>query len=261
MLQTSRDFMEENTTLAKIDQPVIPEVHLIARSHEEMSDANSQMIEWMKKKIAFEQHHLEQVEENLEVCKRNRWSRGALISSASLARGNVRFYEKILTALESGYAILPQFPVDLFAIRTTKSKPSQDRAVGGMNSWNDPGTAQQEPANVPAGEGEYVSDQARRMQSGVYKVQEDGKEVEKRNYWNDSFQEVAFPVTAVKPELLRELEQATKRKIFDAFGIVAPQSRRGDPIIVGRIVGPSAGWSGRKTVNFLIAWFMDLRTL
>ena len=55
---------------------------------------------------------------------------------------------------------------------------------------------------------------------------------------------------------------AMAMKIFDRIGVV-PQTRRkgyrGDPIVLGQITRKE-GWQ-TKTASFLIAWYLDPRTL
>jgi hypothetical protein len=70
---------------------------------------------------------------------------------------------------------------------------------------------------------------------------------------------VEFPIAAAQAEVMTATQEAMALKVFDAIGICPPQ-RKGDPLIIGQIMMPGTRWS-RKTVSFLIAWHLDLRTL
>lgn len=48
---------------------------------------------------------------------------------------------------------------------------------------------------------------------------------------------------------------AMQRKIFDEIGIFPRDRKPRDPMIVGRIIGPKA------TYCFVVAWYLDLKTL
>ena len=97
---------------------------------------------------------------------------------------------------------------------------------------------------LPTGEGRFVNPQ----QSGVlsseeeeYKTHSGEMSKRTRHYFEvDEIDEVIdFPMKAVRPEILDALDKAQKDKIFDELGLITPgrgRARRGDPIMVGRIV-------------------------
>jgi hypothetical protein len=72
---------------------------------------------------------------------------------------------------------------------------------------------------------------------------------------------IRFPFTFAKPQILKATSRAMALKVFDELGCLPAPNRRarptaGDPIIVGRIVHKE-GWS-EKVFTFMVAWFMDL---
>lgn len=59
--------------------------------------------------------------------------------------------------------------------------------------------------------------------------------------------------------------EAMALKVFDQIGICQPTrnagiTRKGDPLIIGQILGKREGWS-QKCVSFIIAWHLNLKDL
>jgi hypothetical protein len=77
-------------------------------------------------------------------------------------------------------------------------------------------------------------------------------------------EEIGFPVQAVKPIVLDATQRALAMKIFDSIGVVQNGGaggfvqRRGDPIVVGRLIDPRG--NGRM-VTFFVAWWLNTKDL
>jgi hypothetical protein len=81
-----------------------------------------------------------------------------------------------------------------------------------------------------------------------------------------AFGYVDFPVALATPAVLDATQAAMAKNIFDEIGgLPGRRSRKGDPIVVGRILRPTAApitsWQLRPAVTFLIAWWVDTRQL
>jgi len=100
---------------------------------------------------------------------------------------------------------------------------------------------------------------------------DDGRVIDKRWFSRANFLDVEFPLLACRPAIIDATTRAMALKVFDEIGILPPDSshtdmaaaRKGDPVIVGRIVDPRAkpGWAQRKRLSFLIGWFVDTKDL
>jgi len=69
--------------------------------------------------------------------------------------------------------------------------------------------------------------------------------------------DVDFPFAFARPEILAATSDALRRKIFDEIGIM-PRTRHADPMVIGRITYRVSSYQ-RRSLNFLIAWFLDTK--
>jgi hypothetical protein len=157
-------------------------------------------------------------------------------------------------ALEAGYVIVPNFPIDIFAIRTKRETPiGQEKDY----SWAIHDQKSERPA---LGEGEYF-DSKPSVVHEEYTVNKDGKELTKHRYYPEAFLPVDFPVKLVHPQVLDATGRAMALKAFDELGILPSRRAKGDPMIIGQIIHKKTG--GKETrVSFLVAWWLtedDLR--
>jgi hypothetical protein len=233
-------------------------VIVFARDAEEMAMASSKLAAWVGEKLRLLRQEARELEENLEIAKRSKWKISTLQKHTELARSRITYYQKMKDAVESGYTIIPEFPMEVFAVRLTKMRLPANVGTGiEQRVWPS--------AKAESGSGEYVGPQAKRTRNRQW-------ENEAKQRWWDfktvGTQAVAFPMTAVRPEIMTATSQAMAAKIFDEIGIVIPGKResapapevpsrevRADPMIVGRISG------AHRSCMFLICWFLDSRTL
>ena len=227
---------------------------LVATNEVEMKAARSNLLDFFKGKVLEATHEWKEVKDALEVAERNKWGTSALRGQVARCKGRRVFYEKARAAVEAGYALIPDFPIDLFAVRTKKPEPTANITE---SNWNR--DALEKAQQLPSGEGRYVSDETvRQIHSVDEKVDAKGNKIQTHWYENVAFKDVVFPAIAVKPEVMEAAANAMALRIFDEVGI-CPQSSRKDPMIIGRIKH-RVGYHER-TLNFLICWFIDLKQL
>lgn len=226
----------------------------------EMLNANQALIAWCEQKIAAVKSEASELLAAFKQAVEKKWKSSTLKRHADLAAKRVTFYEKIKVALEEGFYIVPNFPVDLFAIRTERAFPARKLVIG---TYKASGWHFKQPAQLlPAGEGEYkptdplVTTSVDTHKEGDKTVT---KYIEQATEWGD----IEFPVQMAKPKIMEAVSRAMALKIFDQFGLFSQTA--GDPIIVGEIIDPrSAGYqahNNKRRVSFIIAWRLDTKDL
>ena len=249
----------EETSIVLTDDPS-PEVHLVARNPNEMALAKSSLTMWLQQKIKQCDGETDELGEAAETARRNKWQWKTLQNHCNLAKRRGEFYRKTLAAVDAGFTIVPNFPIDLFAVRVKRERPKWDQASSSYSAGNAMANAPDiKPDSLPAGVGQYVSN-VPTGHSGDYKEKNGkGEEITKYFFTTTDFTDIQFPIECARPAVMNAAEAAMALRVFDSVGI-CPQSRRGDPLIIGQILGPKVGYS-QKVISFLIAWHLDLRTL
>jgi hypothetical protein len=189
-----------------------------------------------------------QEEEALRIATERKWATAAYKRRISLLQRRRAFYEKIQQALEAGYVIVPNFEMNVFAIRTDASKPKQTTST---RSWEE---FRQQPRMLAAGEGDYVNPLPE-----VFQKQVGQGEHTSVVYFPESFEDVDFPIALAKPALMERTAEAMAMKVFDEIGVAVDAGSRiargkGDPIILGRIRNPR---ENRPALTFFLAWYFD----
>lgn len=200
---------------------------------------------------------------NLAIAKKNRWSRGGLITAVRRTKGRIQYYKKIQTAVRAGYLIIPNFPIEVIAVRVDRDVP-----VRRTGRWaSDVNKA--DPQLLPVGVGRYVDEITFTEPVQMTEVQ-NGKEVAvTRRQTGDYNNEIDFPVIGVKPIIMEATARAMALKLFDRIGIAnhtgrttSAGSRRADPIVVGQVIDPK--YKGRwdeKVITFFVAWWLDTNVI
>ncbi len=232
--------------------PIVSDSY-IALSNEDLINSKNVLIEWCTQRLTTVKAHLKDFQENLNIAVKNKWRVLALRAAVSRTKTEVNYYRKIKLAVEAGYLIIPNFPIDVFAVRTVRNNPPR----GETESWNSSSLEMHGSAATPPGEGKYVSNETLQDQ----KTYGQGKD-EFTKYWNVGFQAVAWPITAAKPLLVQAADTAMILKIFDELGIArgVKESTRKDPVLIGKIIGPGTGYS-RKEISFFIAWWLNIEDI
>jgi len=242
-------------TEALVPATDVQDVTLVALTPAELPAAQHALTDWCAGKIAAHESEIKDLEEHSAIAKANGWKLQAVARQLSLARRRIVYYQKIATAVAEGYLIVPNMPVDVFAVRVNREHPGDQRNEG---SWRQPMPV--DPMMLPAGEGRYVGDEFAQHRDEYQDHDKDGKLVKKFHWLDDGYAEVDFPVRAVKPIVLEATARALGLKLFDQLGIVRDNGvnqtwrRRGDPIVVGQFIDPRGQGRG---VTFFVAWWLD----
>lgn len=244
--------------------PVVSSVHLVARNPVEMQNAQADLTVWLKHKITDIEIEIRELKAALAEAEANKWATKPLARQVNKAIGQQAYYFKILKAVEAGYTIIPEFPIDVFAIRVTRSGVRAADATS-TNTWGYPTIENERPDTAPAGEGEYKNP-VQMVRQGEYPSKQGDKEVTVRFTQAARFQdEVIFPLRAARPVVMSATAEAMALKVFDQIGICQPTrnagvTRSGDPLIIGQILGKRQGWT-QKCASFIIAWHLNLDEL
>jgi hypothetical protein len=109
--------MTEETALAL---PNVENVFLAARNSQEMSQAQSQLTEWLRKKIAFCESEATGLRKAVDHAKKMKWQHKPLMAAFSREMRRVLYYEKLLKAVEAGFTLVPFTFMDVFAVRVKR---------------------------------------------------------------------------------------------------------------------------------------------
>lgn len=252
----------EETAIVKQEAPV---TYFAATNGEEMARAQGGLQVWADARIAQATMDVLELDRAVENARKNKWAVSALQRALGKAEKLKKYYVKVGAALSAGYVLVPAFPVNVFAIRTTKRVPPLNVNTT-KEEW---GTREQTVhSEMPAiGEGEYKSNLADRTEQYHSRAKDaQGKETSEiiHLYQNEEFQDVTFPMVACRPEVMNATARAMALKIFDEIGIVteAPRRsyapvRRGDPLIIGSICQAKVGYT-QKRCHFLITWHVNV---
>lgn len=235
-------------------------IHLVARNPNEMALAKTSLELFLSQKIAQCDSEADDLFRAYEEAVKHKWKSSTFRTHGNLAKRRGDFYRKVKAAVEAGYTIVPNFPIDIFAVRVKRQTPRSDTAESTWNQSSAISNAKDIIADsIPSGEGRYVSNLPAGITGNYNKELKDGKQ-EKRYFFEvTEFQDVAFPIEAARVEVMSATAEAMALKVFDQVGI-CPQTRKGDPLLIGKVLGPKVGYT-QKEVSFLIAWHLDLRTL
>lgn len=223
-----------------------------------MQVCNEALMDWCDKKIVLQQHEAEELEENHKIAKKNKWRTATLKKHAALALKRVDYYKKIKSALEEGYCIVPNFPLDIFAVRTIKKKPR--RKPGRWLS----GDRSVDTETNKAGDGKWV-DRHPLQDYFEYETtnKRTGETVKAQEHFAYAHDTVGFPIAMAKPQIMKATGRAMAQKIFDDVGILPGQrtAKYKDPVIAGRIKDPRSAGYNQKFLTFIIAWHLNTSTL
>ena len=228
----------------------IKDLELTATIPSEMVASQQQLISWCDKKIVACRAESNELGEAVEHAKKNKWKSGTLQTQHQRAVKRVEYYEKIKAALEMGYYIVPNFPIEMFAIRKQYNRKPKGYS---SSQWD---SHQQKQAELPAGEGEYknpyplVMREREQLADGKYHTASYPTE------W-DQFE---FPINMAKPQIMSVTQTALALKVFDRVGVMpSVRKKKEDPVIIGQIVHKQPG--SEKVVSFMIAWHLNTNVL
>ena len=236
------------------------DVHLVARNPNEMHLAKANLENWLVQKVAQTDKETDELFAAYEEAVKHKWAAKTLRNHGNLAKRRGDFYKKVLAAVQAGYTIVPNFPIDVFAVRVKRAAPKYEQSTSTYSQQDAIANAHEaEPDTLPYGEGRYVGTSVQGHAGSYQEKKKDGTEITRYFFTATDFTDIQFPIECARVEVISASAEAMALRVFDSVGI-CPQTRRGDPLIIGRILGPKVGYS-RKEVSFLLAWHLDLRTL
>lgn len=219
-------------------------IQLTALVPHDMEPAQKQLIVWCDQKINSLKSDAKEFGDSISELATMKWATKPMKNQLAKVNKRILFFEKMKMAIEHGYTIVPNFPIQIFAIRTKFTNPLPQT---NSSYWGD---KEQKSQELPVGKGEYqnpfpVVERERNELAG-------GK-TESTSYATD-WAELEFPLTMAKPEIINATNRAMLLECFDQFGIM-PATRNDDPVIIGQLV------NGAKTLSFMIAWHFDTKVL
>lgn len=229
-----------------VDHPA----QLVALSPSDMPAAQLDLARWCRGKIALLGAELRDHRLNCRQAKAAKWKSSGWQAQINRTKRRMIYYAKIKAAVDAGYLVVPNFDIDVFAVRTTRAMPPY---------VNDQTTAQ--PDLAAHGRGRYVDDVVFSYEAKESKTGSDGKPFTvKHDIPNGYDYEPDIPLRGVKPIILDATQRAMALRIFDQVGVV--KARRQDPIIIGQIIDPDHnGRYWKKAISFFVAWWLDPATL
>lgn len=247
----------QNTEISTIEEQELPAspsdaLILFAHTPEELDQSQKTLIGHVQQKMEEIVTEIAELENAKEVAHKNKWRTSTFSSQISKARALYTFYQKATDALNAGYYLVPDFPMEVLTVRVkTDSLPKRWQSTY-QHSYPEPPDV--EPARLPSQEGEYVS-----VIPAVSHYQGKSKD-DKTTYETTviGYNEIGIPLRMMKPVLVEQTQRAIQRRIFDRIGTL-PARRKGDPLLIGQIV-LKQGYQ-EKRLNFLIAWWFDTREL
>ena len=260
--------IQEATEMIRLDGEAASrqELRLVAVQPAEMQGAQRDLVGWAQRRLSDETQRAHELQENYDLAVKNKWRSVPLKRFLDTALRRIVAFQKIKTAIEDGYVIIPDFPVTIIAIRTGKEVP--------LRNWRSNDSAwpsvqpDQKAELLPIGTGEYVSPKPEVQSHTDRGTLASGVNYVHSQSWATAFQDVEFPFILAKPAVLDATSRAMANKIFDEIGVAPDQalyqkathssagSYKQDPMIIGRIHVPIRPGK-TKWLSFMIAWFLD----
>lgn len=245
--------MEEQqptTSIAVAAVPTTSNLELTAMQPDEIAQAQISLIDWAKHKISELEAEAVELGEAHKRMVTVKWKPDAIKRMWDKCLKRVEFYKKMISALEHGFIIIPNFPVKVFAIRTDRKKPLKLLSTNSWDSW------EQKPEGLSEGEGEYQNPFPQQFERETSTPDKPNL----TTYWAEHWKELEFPITMGKPRIIEAVNRAMALKLFDDFGIM-PERKKEDPIIVARLKDPRGSKYNPRWITFMVAWHLDTRDL
>lgn len=247
------DIVEQDAPIAQTTRP--PSNLLVVAEHpDELQASQEKLVGWFHAKMLACCAERDEIEADKQRAKAMKISTKSFTRMAGLAQKRVDFYHKAHAALQAGYCIVPNFPVDIIAIRVQEeSAPVGSRVVPyGLGR----GDFEQEAGFLPTGEGEYKSNLPEIGKWTEDRKQKDGAVDKFHHYTAKDFVDVEFPFHMVKPRVLEATQRAMALRCFDRIGVLPGRRRKVDPIVVGQVVDASDP-KKQRLISFMVAWWID----
>lgn len=229
--------------------------NVVALTPAELIPAQRSLAEWCREKVCALGRDLSEQRQNLRQAKTMKWKHSGWANAVTKTKKRMVYYAKIQAALKAGYLIVPNFDVEVIAVRVQRESPNEAVDV-----------TQATAEVLPQNRGRYVDDSLSGYDEDRVVKYGDGTTKTVSDFHPTRYDtEIDFPASLVKPVVMAATERAMAHRIFDRIGIVR-KTRRSDPIVVGQIIDPATTqkWALRsnpKCVTFFIAWWLDTRDL
>lgn len=246
--------MADETALT-VPEREIPPI-LFGRTPEELTRAHQDLGVWADRKLAELDREARDLTESLNVASTGGLKTDAIDRALARTERRLTFYRKIKKALDAGYMVVPNFPMDMIAVRTSakSARGGLRRNFGYAPSDHYPQPAQQ---RLEAGEGRYVAGTAlvERFTQQERRKPEAAPETCYYVKPGDLDDDIEVPMALAVPAVMSATSRALQEKIFDEIGIARDRTVGGDPMILGRLLNPKHKWA--TPVTFFVAWFFD----
>jgi hypothetical protein len=235
---------------------------VIADNPAEMVEAQNATIGAIKLKMEHAQTELADAVETLRSLEAAGMATSVAGRMEKRAQSRVDFLTKALQALEAGYVIVPEMPSEVVAIRVRRRPRHQhETAHGNYTPSINPGKAEA----LPAGEGEYVDPIPVTKIEKFHENQGDGTLTRTHRMTTGEWDtEIALPVEFLRPTVVQRTSKVMMRKIFDEIAVIGAsgtftgaRAKKADPMVVGSVIDHVA----KRKLWFLVAWFVDTKTI
>ena len=238
----------------------------VAMSAQDMMRAQITVKDFLGAKLVGLDAEIAEVQATYEAAVKHKWKSSTFLSQLSRLKAKRLYYGKLLAACEAGYTVVPNMDCAVFAIRVKREKPVEwDQGQPMEYEHNAPHLRDEEEQRLPVGEGRYENPkQTVRTTEDKFTDPKTGKLMRKMYAEAVDFCDLEFPLAVATPMIMDATTAAMQAKIFDRIGVVIGKNqtvreRKGDPLVIGQI-RMKEGY-GYKTASFLIAWYLDPRTL
>lgn len=251
-MTTELEIPQEN------DLALQPQFHAVAVNATEMKAANEGIKTWLRAKVSSIESEIVELEAQLESARRHKWKTSTFQGMIQRTKQKHLYYGKLLAACEAGFTVVPNMDCDVFAIRVKRDWPRAKDGVSTAETYQPSASIDNEVEDrLSVGEGRYVSPLQMVTTRHDKTVSAKGTELKRTTVSAVDFAEIEFPLAVAHSIVMDATARALAMKIFDRVGVVRNGS--GDPIVLGQITRKQ-GWT-TKTASFLIAWYLDPRTL
>ena len=241
---------------------ITAQFHAVAVNGTEMVAAKAGIQAWLERKLQSIEDEIVSLQAVHDSAVKHKWKSSTFKGQLQREKQKQLYYGKLLAACNAGFVIVPNMDVDVFAIRVkrtnTRAKSAFNKATGYAPSA--PRIDDETEERLPVGEGRYESPEQKVDTLRWDEKNEKNEIVHKVKSYAVDFAELEFPLAVAHPLVMDATARAMSMKIFDRIGIVRNrQQTSGDPIVLGQVTR-KIGWQ-LKTASFLIAWYLDPRTL
>jgi hypothetical protein len=98
---------------------------LIALSPADMVPAQADLIAWCDRKIQALQVEADELELQNNLAVANGWKTSVVVNNLNRTARRITYYGKMKAALQAGYLLVPNMPIDILAVRVKRAKQSE----------------------------------------------------------------------------------------------------------------------------------------